>query len=96
MAIDLFYHMPGQSKKTNDDQENLPKEYLEKLGARVKALRIKAGYSSYEFFAYDHNMPRAQWGRYENGQDLRFSSLVKVVQAFGMTLSEFFSEGFEK
>ena len=27
--------------------------------------------------------------------DIRFSSLVKVVTAFGMSLKEFFSEGFE-
>ncbi len=70
-------------------------EYLKKLGARIKQLRLKAGYTSYEFFAYDHNFSRAQWGRYENGQDLKFTSLVKVVKSFGITLEEFFAEGFE-
>lgn len=69
-------------------------EYKQKLGNRIKALRIAAGYSNYDFFAYDNNIQRAQWGRYEKGQDLRFSSLLKVVGAFGMTLEEFFSEGF--
>ncbi|UCJ06837.1 hypothetical protein KTO58_24745 [Chitinophaga pendula] len=48
----------------------------------------------YEYFAYEHEILRAQFGRYEQGKDLRFSSLVKVVAAFGMTLEEFFSEGF--
>jgi len=71
-----------------------PDEQLEKLGARIKELRIKAGYSNYEVFAYEHNIPRAQYGRYEQGKDLRFSSLVKVVSAFGMTMEEFFGEGF--
>jgi len=69
-------------------------DYLKMLGSRIKALRIKKGYSNYEFFAYDHDIPRAQFGRYENGQDLKFSSLIKIVSAFGMTLEEFFSEGF--
>lgn len=69
-------------------------DQLAKLGARIKDLRIKAGYSSYEYFAYEHDIPRTQFGRYEQGKDLRFSSLVKVVDAFGMTLEEFFSEGF--
>ncbi|SHL89356.1 Helix-turn-helix [Chitinophaga jiangningensis] len=71
-----------------------PDEQLAKLGARIKELRIKAGYSNYEVFAYEHNIPRAQYGRYEQGKDLRFSSLVKVVSAFGMTMEEFFGEGF--
>jgi transcriptional regulator with XRE-family HTH domain len=78
--------------KTTDD--NFTTDYLDKLGKRIKSLRIKKGYSSYEFFAYDHNISRAQWGRYENGQDLKFSSLVKIVKAFDMSLEAFFSEGF--
>lgn len=88
--------MQGQIRRKKEQHEIHSKEYLQKLGSRIKELRIKAGYSSYEFFAYDHNISRAQWGRYENGQDLKFSSLVKVVEAFNMTLSEFFKEGFEQ
>lgn len=81
-------------------KKNLPKTYdtdnvLRKMGERIKALRIARGYSSYEYFAYDHNISRAQVGRYENGQDLRISSLVRLVNAFGITLEEFFSEGFD-
>jgi transcriptional regulator with XRE-family HTH domain len=67
---------------------------LANLGERIRTLRIKKGYSSAEYFAYDHDISRAQYGRYENGEDLRFSSLYKVVRAFDMTLEEFFSEGF--
>ncbi|HEX9503118.1 MAG TPA: helix-turn-helix transcriptional regulator [Patescibacteria group bacterium] len=40
-------------------------------------------------------MSRTQYGRYENGQNLTFTSLVKIVKAFDMTLEEFFSEGFD-
>jgi transcriptional regulator with XRE-family HTH domain len=65
------------------------------LAKRIKELRKKAGYTSYETFAYDHNITRSQWGRYERGEDLRFTSLVKVCQAFNITLEEFFSEGFD-
>lgn len=68
---------------------------LAKLAARFKELRIQQGYSNYENFAYKHNLPRAQYGRYEKGEDLRYSSLIKVVKAFGLTMSEFFSEGFD-
>lgn len=68
---------------------------LEKLAKRIKSLRIKKGYSNYETFAYDNDLPRAQYGRYEQGQDLRYTSLIKVVKALGVTMEEFFSEGFE-
>ena len=75
-------------------KDDFTKEKLKKLGARIKSLRIQKGYSNYEYFAYEKDIPRAQYGRYENGEDLRFSSLVKVVKAFDMSLQEFFSEGF--
>jgi transcriptional regulator with XRE-family HTH domain len=78
-----------------EKEENSPNEDLIKLGNRIKALRIKKGYTSYEYFAYEHNISRAQFGRYEKGEDLRYTSLLKVVRAFDMTLEEFFSEGFD-
>jgi transcriptional regulator with XRE-family HTH domain len=77
-----------KSKKENTDKE------IVKLGKRIKALRIKKGFTNYEYFAYENNLPRAQYGRYEKGEDLRYSSLLKIVKAFNMSLPEFFSEGF--
>lgn len=71
------------------------KRQLENLGNRLRALRIAKGYTNYEQFAYEHDIPRAQYGRYEKGQDLRFSSLLKVLKAMGVTLEEFFKDGFE-
>jgi transcriptional regulator with XRE-family HTH domain len=70
-------------------------EDLKRLGERIRALRIKKGYSNYENFAYDHNIARAQYGKYENGENLRYTSLLRVIKALGVTLQEFFSEGFE-
>lgn len=90
LAFDLFYPMKPKGKIPELDTE----EQLKKLGARIKSLRIEKGYTSYEYFAYDHGISRAQFGRYEQGQDLRFSSLVKIVNAFGLTLQEFFNEDF--
>lgn len=69
---------------------------LKSLGERIKSLRIKKGYTSYEYFAYEHNISRAQFGRYERGEDLRFSTLLRIIDAFDMTLEEFFSEGFSR
>ncbi|SHL58057.1 helix-turn-helix domain-containing protein [Chryseobacterium polytrichastri] len=71
-------------------------ETLQKLAKRIRELRIAKGYSSYEYFAYEHNISRAQYGRYEKGEDLRFSTLAKIINAFGMTMKEFFEDGFEE
>ena len=91
---DLFYLMKPQGKKGAKPVELNTEDELKKLGERIKALRIARGYTSYEYFAYEHGISRAQFGRYEQGQDLRFSSLVRIVNAFGISLQEFFSEGF--
>jgi transcriptional regulator with XRE-family HTH domain len=84
------------AKITNDGKEpRLISPELVTLGNRIKALRIKAGFTNYEYFAYKHEIPRAQFGRYERGEDLRYSSLLKVIKAFNITVEEFFSEGFK-
>lgn len=81
--------------KIKDEQfEELKKEQLQKLADRIKDLRIKKGYTSYEYFAYDHNIPRAQYGRYEKGEDLKFSSLLKVLHGLDISLKDFFEDGF--
>jgi len=76
------------------ENNDLKEQVLKELGERIKALRIKKGYTSYEYFAYEHNISRAQFGRYERGEDLRFSTLARIITAFDMTFEEFFSEGF--
>lgn len=81
--------------KNKDEQfEEFKKDQLQKLAARIKQLRIEKGYTSYEYFAYDHNIPRAQYGRYEKGEDLKFSSLLKILKGLDISLKEFFDEGF--
>lgn len=91
----FLYLMKENPKKQTAKPQLNSEEQLQRLGNRIRELRVKAGYSSYEYFAYEHNISRAQMGRYENGQDLRFSTLVRLANAFGLTLNEFFSEGFE-
>ena len=70
-------------------------EALKKMGQRIKELRIKRGYTNYEYFAYENNISRAQYGRYERGEDLRFGTLIKIINAFEISVDEFFGEGFE-
>ncbi len=76
-------------------KDNFSEKQLHNLGERFKKLRKERGFSNYEQFAFDNEIPRAQYGRYENGEDLRFSSLLKVLKAMDISLKDFFSEGFE-
>ena len=86
--------MKGSSNKKPRKELNV-EEQLQKLAKRIQQLRIEKGYTSQETFAYEKNLPRAQYGRYENGKDLRFTSLVRVINAMDMSMAEFFSEGFD-
>lgn len=76
-------------------KDTYTEQQLTTLGRKLRELRIARGFSNYEQFAFEHNLPRAQYGRYEQGQDLRFSSLLKVLKALDVSLEDFFKEGFE-
>jgi len=72
--------------------EKYIEQNLERLGKKLQELRKEKGYKNYEQFAFDNNISRAQYGRYEKGQDLRFSSLCKVLKALNVSLEEFFRD----
>lgn len=61
-----------------------------KIGNRLKQLRLRAGFSAADKFAYEHEIHPAQYTRYERGVDMRMSSLLKVLAAHKLTLQEFF------
>jgi hypothetical protein len=65
---------------------------IKKVANKLKELRIEAGYSSYESFANDHELPRVQYWRMENGTNFRFSSFLVILDKHKMTLAEFFKQ----
>lgn len=73
------------------------KEYkrLKKLGSRLRYFRKLKGYKTSEAAALKMEIQRAQYARYEAGQNLRYLSLVEVLDKLEVPLSEFFSEGFD-
>jgi len=91
--MSLFWRMRNKGKKSVKVEAT--SEKIKKMGARIKSLRIQQGYANYDAFAFEHKIHRSQYGRYEKGEDLKFSSLLKVINALGITLEEFFSEGFD-
>lgn len=78
------------------DIETFTEQNIKLIANRVKALRKAKGYSNQEHFAYEINIARAQYSRYERGIDLKISSLSRIIHAHGLTLAEFFAEGFEE
>lgn len=94
LLIVLFYSMKGTQKKVTVVQN--PKVTLKKIGAKLKKLRKESGYENGDDFAYDNEINRSQYGKYEAGaQDMRVSSLMKTVNSMGLTLEEFFRDGLD-
>jgi transcriptional regulator with XRE-family HTH domain len=74
--------------------ENFEKDKLNQLGERLKYYRKLNGYTNYEHLAYDLGISRSQYGKYENGGNIKFSTLLKILHHLKVSLKEFFSEGF--
>jgi transcriptional regulator with XRE-family HTH domain len=63
---------------------------LKAIGEKMKETRKAKGFRNYETFAYENDLPRAQYGRYERGSDLKLSNLLKVLDALDVSLEDFF------
>lgn len=76
--------------KSKEDLTENQNAQLKALGEKLKKLRIEKGYSSYENFAFDNGLNRANYGRYEKGVNLRVATLIKILEVHNLTLEEFF------
>ena len=63
---------------------------LIKIGERLRELRKKVGYKSYENFAFDNEINRVQYGRMEKGANITLASLLKVLDIHKINLEDFF------
>ena len=72
----------GQSKEFS--------EIIVSIGNKIKDLRIKAGYKSYEVFAWENNLSRIQYWKMEKGTNCTLKSLHKVLSIHNLTYKEFF------
>src|SRR5260370_34454488 len=67
-------------------------DILHRLGRRIRELRIERGFSSQEAFADYLGMHRTFMGHLETGRkDFRLTTLIRVSNALGVTLSDLFS-----
>lgn len=63
---------------------------LKRIGLKLKELRVKAGYTSYESFAYDKRLTRNTIYRAERGDNLTLKTLAKLLTLHKVTPEEFF------
>lgn len=76
-----------KSIQLSNEEESL---YLKSIGERLKYFRKKAGYTNSEYFAYDHNISRPQYAKYEAGANIQLNTLIKILKAMNISLNEFF------
>ena len=64
-----------------------------KIAEKLKKLRIDAGYSSYENFAWDNGINRMQYWKMEKGEtNFTMKSLLRILNAHKIGLEEFFRD----
>jgi transcriptional regulator with XRE-family HTH domain len=67
-------------------------DILKRLGQRIRGLRIQRGFKSQEEFADYCKMHRTFLGHLETGRkDFRLTTVIRVADALGVTLSELFA-----
>lgn len=71
---------------TIDDEGAEYAAYLKALGARIKQFRKERGLTLRDM-SVTHGYHETQWRRYERGGAASIHSLLKIVKAFGTTVS---------
>jgi hypothetical protein len=67
---------------------------IDLLAKRIKQLRLEKAHVNYKTFAIENGISRSQYCRYEQEEELHFSSLMHVIRALKVSSEEFFSEGY--
>lgn len=84
--------IPVTNKKKINPLE--PEKEAIKLGARIKQLRKDAGFTNAEDFAHQYSFPRSGYSKMEQGKNIEYFTLIKILNCHGISYVEFFSEGF--
>mgnify|MGYP006295350281 FL=1 len=67
-------------------------DILVKIGSRLRELRKSKGYSSYETFAFDYNLPRMHYWRIEKGKaNVTIKTLERILEIHELSFNEFFN-----
>lgn len=70
------------------------------IAKKLRELRLRSGFKSYEQFAYEKKISRIQYWKMENGNNFTMKSLLKILDAHSITfkdfMEDFFKNDFEK
>ena len=77
-------------KKKNSINDPVEDERMVKVANKIKKLRLDAGYTNYENFAWDNEIGRVQYWRLEKGTNFTMKSLLKILDIHKLTPEEFF------
>jgi transcriptional regulator with XRE-family HTH domain len=69
---------------------------LKQFGARLKYFRKKSGYTNYNQLASEIGISRSRYGSYENGGNIKLSTLIKILTHLKIDLKTFFEGGFNE
>ncbi|MBT6745401.1 MAG: XRE family transcriptional regulator [Flavobacteriales bacterium] len=68
------------------------KEILIEIGLRLKMLRIKGGFTSYEHFAIEHELSRMHYWKIEKGlANITIRTLTNLLHIHNYTIEDFFA-----
>lgn len=85
-----------KGRKPDINLKENSEELQRRIGLKLKRIRKELGYNNGDDFAYDKGINRSQYGKYEAGsQDMRLSSLVKIINAMGLSFEQFFRESLD-
>lgn len=94
LKLDMFEIRTMSERKSSKKKGtalDTDQQVYEKIGKRIKQLRRDAGYTASETFAYKNEIGRSQYAAYEQGRDMKISTLLRILKAHGMTIQEFFA-----
>jgi|GEM_PF-2860912 len=63
-------------------------KFYQKLGERLKTLRIAADFASAESFAREYAIGRTQYLQYEKGRNMELSTLIKLSRIHDLTVEQ--------
>lgn len=62
---------------------------LIKIADKIKQLRKDAGYTSYETFAFENDLPRQHYWQIEKGANITMNTLFRILDIHGLSVGEF-------
>ncbi|HWZ21865.1 MAG TPA: helix-turn-helix transcriptional regulator [Cytophagaceae bacterium] len=76
-------------KKSIKDKDILDPR-ITNVGKRLRELRTKKGYTSFEKFAFDNDLSRVGYGEHEKGKNMTLGSLLRILDIHKISMEEFF------